>query len=454
MIRNIIIVVLAVAVIGVGYWGYQEHQEKNAISIQAENHYQQTFHDLTYHMDQLHDKIGSALAMNRGDAMSPALEEVWRLTSQAHGEIGELPLTLMPFHNTEGFLSNVGKFSYNVTSRDLDKKPMTGKEHRTLQNLYKQSANMENQLRGVQANVMKNHLHWTDVKSALANDKQPADRSVIDGMKTVDNKVQSYDNINWGPEISNHTTTKESNYKKLSGDRISKKQARRIARKFLGFNKNVSVNVKSTGSHTDYKAYSVSMKNPKNGASIQMDISKKGGHPLWMIQDNKAGKAKMSLNKASKVGKKFLRKHGKKHMSMTKSDQYDDVGVFTFVRKKGDVKIYPESIRLKVSLGNGHVVGYDATNYVANHKKRNVKKAKLDKKQAKKNVSHDLNVRHIQKAIITNDQGKDVLSYEILGTMNNDTYQIFINANTGRGDKVKKLQNPHPIYRTATKKTS
>lgn len=62
MLRNILLVVLAIAAVGAGAWGYQEHQEKNAILINAENNYQRAFHDLTYQMNLLHDKIGSTLA--------------------------------------------------------------------------------------------------------------------------------------------------------------------------------------------------------------------------------------------------------------------------------------------------------------------------------------------------------------------------------------------------------
>ncbi|MEC2964693.1 hypothetical protein P9Z77_34395, partial [Bacillus cereus] len=37
MLRGIIIVLLTVGVVGTGYWGYKEHQEKNAVLIRAEN---------------------------------------------------------------------------------------------------------------------------------------------------------------------------------------------------------------------------------------------------------------------------------------------------------------------------------------------------------------------------------------------------------------------------------
>ena len=51
MIRWILIVVLSLGIIGTGVWGYQEHQEKNAVLIQAENTYQRAFHELTYRID-------------------------------------------------------------------------------------------------------------------------------------------------------------------------------------------------------------------------------------------------------------------------------------------------------------------------------------------------------------------------------------------------------------------
>src|SRR6185437_11177333 len=117
MIRNILIVVLTIGIVGTAFWGYQEHQEKNAILINAENNYQRAFHELTNEMDTLHDKIGTALAMNSKKSLSPALADVWRITSDARGNVGQLPLTLLPFNKTEDFLSNIGNFSYRTAVR-------------------------------------------------------------------------------------------------------------------------------------------------------------------------------------------------------------------------------------------------------------------------------------------------------------------------------------------------
>lgn len=168
MLRGILIAVLVVAVAGTGYWGYQEHIEKNAILIHAENNYQRAFHDLTYQVDLLNDKIGSTLAMNSRQQLSPSLVEVWRITAEAQNDVGQLPLTLLPFNKTEEFLANVGEFSYRTAVRDLDQEPLSDEEYQTLQALYEKSGDIQKELRKVQHLVLENNLRWMDVQLALA----------------------------------------------------------------------------------------------------------------------------------------------------------------------------------------------------------------------------------------------------------------------------------------------
>src|SRR5699024_7882282 len=130
------IIALAVGVAGVSYWGYKEHQEKNALLIHSENNYQRAFHELTYNMDLLHDKIGTSLAMNSQERLSPQFVDIWRLTSEALANVGQLPLTLLPFNKTEEFLSNIGDFTYRTAIRDLSDDPLSNDEIKSLEGLY------------------------------------------------------------------------------------------------------------------------------------------------------------------------------------------------------------------------------------------------------------------------------------------------------------------------------
>ena len=446
MIRGILIGVLALGVAGTAYWGYQEHRDKNAVLLNAENNYQRAFHDLTYQVDLLHDKIGTTLAMNSRKSLSPALAEVWRITSQAHGDVGQLPLTLLPFNKTEEFLANIGNFSYKTAVRDLDKTPLSDQEYKTLQTLYKQSGDIQNELRNVQHMVLKNNLRWMDVEMALASGKEAADNTIIDGFKTVEKTVSGYDETNFGPTMTN-MQKRDLNYKKVQGKKISRAEAVKIAKQYLHFDGNTTVKVTENGKGSNYGFYSIALKNTKTGMEASMDLTKKGGHPIWFINARDVKKQSIGLNEASKKAAVFLQQAGFNGMELYESTQYDNIGVFNFVAKQNNVRIYPEAIKLKVALDDGSIIGFSAEEYLKSLQKRKLPAPAITIEQARTKLNPGLKIMEEGQAVIVNDLNEEVLCYEFLGTIGEDTYRIFINANTGQEEQVIKLKNAEAVYK-------
>ncbi len=145
------------------------------------------------------------------------------LTSEAVSNVGQLPLTLMPFNKTEEFLSNIGEFTYKTAVRDLNKKPLNDKEMATLENLYKQSGDLKDELRKVQHTVLDEDLRWMDVQLALATQDEQSDNTIVDGFKTVEKKVEGFAESNVDSALTG-TSSKEHKYKNLSGEKISKRK--------------------------------------------------------------------------------------------------------------------------------------------------------------------------------------------------------------------------------------
>ncbi|NMD70298.1 germination protein YpeB [Bacillus sp. DNRA2] len=445
MLRGIFIGVLSLGIAGTAYWGYQEHREKNAILLNAENNYQRAFHDLVYNVDLLHDKIGTTLAMNSRQSLSPALAEVWRLTSQAHSEVGQLPLTLLPFNKTEEFLAQIGDFSYQTAIRDLEKEPLNEKEYAALQGLYKQSSDIQDELREVQHLVLKNNLRWMDVEMALATGKENADNTIIDGFKTVENTVDGYAETDFGPAFIN-MQKKDENFKYLKGKKISKQDAIETAKKYAGLGNDVQVKVESSGKDSDYGFFSVSVKDKKSSQEANMDVTKKGGYPIWFITSREVGTQKISLNDATNKAIEFLKQNGFENLDLFESAQYDNTGAFTFVSKENDVRIYPDAIRVKVALDDGQLIGFSANDYLKSHRSREIPAPKLTLEEARAKTNPNLKVMEDRLAVILNDLNQEVLCYEFLGTLGDDTFRIYINSESGLEEKVDKLQNAEPIY--------
>lgn len=443
LIRWIIIAVLAIGVTGTAFWGYQEHQEKNAVLIQAENTYQRSFHELSYHVDLLHDKIGSALAMNSGQSLSPQMVDIWRLTSEALSNVGQLPLGLLPFNKTEEFLSNIGDFTYKTAVRNLDDEPLSEEETNSFEELYQQSGDIKDELRQVQHVVLDNNLRWMDVQLALANGEEQVDNTIVDGFQTVEKTVEGYSESNVDSPIVG-TSSQDHAYKGINGEKISEEQAREKGKEILDVKDAEKLHVTKSGDGADIPTYSISYKGNKKSA--YMDLTEQGGHPITVLVKRQIKDKQISLNEGMEKAKEYLAKYQFKDMELFLSSQYDNIGVYSFLYNQDGVRVYSDALEIKVALDTGDILGLTARDYLMNHTEREIPEPTLSEEEAKEAVNQKVEIQESFLAVIDNDLGEEVLTYEFLGIMGNETYRIFINAMDGREEKVEKLDGAEANY--------
>ncbi|MGP4077011.1 germination protein YpeB [Halobacillus sp. K22] len=436
MIRWITIVVLSIVAVGTTVWGYQENQDKNAVLIQAENSYQRAFHELTYNIDLLHDKIGSTLAMNTRQQLSPQLAEIWKITSEASSDVGQLPLTLLPFNKTEEFLYEIGDFAYKTAIRDLENKPLSEEEVKKLEELHKHSGEIETELRKVQNVVLKDNLRWMDVQLALSTNNEAGDNTIVDGFKTVEKTVDGYTQTTTQTGVT--ASTPEKNYKNLQGTNISESEAKQVASQWL---EKVDVNkltLTKSGKGADVPTYTASFDNGKRNG--YMDLTVKGGHPLTIMISRKMGEPEVSLHEASEKAKKYIEGLDAEGLELAETNQYEKIGVFRFVYTEDDIRYYPKSVVVKVALDNGEILGLSARDYYDDHSDREIGEPEITEEEARSKVNPGLKIQEHRLSVIENDLKELVLCYEFLTTKENTTYRIFINAQNGQEEKVETLK--------------
>lgn len=442
-LSSLLFPVAAVLLLGALYWGYQEHQEKNSILIKAENQYQRAFHDLSYHIDKLHSELGNTLAVSSKSTgyQRKGLVNVWRISSQAQSEINQLPLTLLPFNNAEDFLARISNFSYLTSIRDLTKQPLTDKETKTLNDLYKRSEEISSEMNGVRQKVLAKNLRWMDVELALASENEMQENSIIDGLRTVDGKITQYSEMDFGPTAS---VFQKKNMTMLSGSRVTAEEVRKKAAKLFGFDSSAKIHVVENGKGTDFKTYSVSVKKADNATdSLEMDFSQKGGHLVWFLDTRKIGPKKLSIVQGRTKAEQFLKRMDYQEMTPVSYDPYGNVIVYTFARKHGNVVVYPEAVTVKMALDNGEVIGLQAKEYIYEHRdNREIHQPKITQKQAKAGLNPNLKVESEGQAIIKNDLNTEVQCYEFIGRANHSVYRIYVNADTGEEEKVEDIL-PH-----------
>lgn len=426
-----------IALVITAVWGYREYQDKNSILIKTENQYQRAFHDLNYHISHLEEELGKTLALNSRKQLSNSMSNVWRLAYAAQSDIGQLPMTLMPFDKAEEFVSQIGKFAFQVAVRDLDRQPLSAKERKTLETLHQRSKKISSDLASLQEKVITQNLRWMDVEQAFVSEKENLDNTIIDGFKKVNQTVGQFTEVDWGPTINNLHVHNRMKWKKLKGKKVTKQEVAQKMKELLDLpsTKGITVTLNKKG---DFVTYGVHYR-PKKNKEVNADVTQIGGKLVWMMTNRSIGKPQLTYKDAEQKAQQFLNRLGYRNMKVASFDESNDSIAFHFVHQVGEVRVYPESISIKVALDNGEIMGLQAGEYIFNQIEKKDQKPKLTVAQAKKEINPNLKVQKVQLAYIYNDAGQPVLCYEFIGKLGKDQYRLFLNAHTAEEEFIERV---------------
>src|SRR5205807_674896 len=143
----------------------------------------------------------------------------------------------------------------------------------------------------------------------------------------------------------------------------------------------VQVKVEENGKGSDYGFYSVTLLEKKTNIEVNMDLTKKGGYPIWYLNNREVKQKKLDLNQAFTKAESFLKNHKFDSLELFESSQYDQIGLFSFVTLVDGVRVYPDSVKVKIALDDGSIMGFSADEYLQSHKLRKIDGAKLSLKE-------------------------------------------------------------------------
>src|SRR5699024_2591971 len=128
----------------------------------------------------------------------------------------QLPLSLVPIHETEEFLANIGDFTYKTMIRNLDDDPLTEEEVDKLEHLYNKAGEIKDNLRQMQHTALKEDLRWMDVELDLATNEGKNDNVIIDGFNTVNKQIDEFSKSYIRNNMFKQTSDKNQ-YKQVKG---------------------------------------------------------------------------------------------------------------------------------------------------------------------------------------------------------------------------------------------
>ncbi|HZX46586.1 MAG TPA: germination protein YpeB [Clostridia bacterium] len=429
--------VLLLALVAVGVWGYDQYRQKNDYHVFLQNQYHRMFYELIDHVETIEADLAKAMVVDSPQQNLVLYSDVWRQAFSAQEKLNQLPISHLTLSNTSKFLTQVGDYGYSLTRKNADGTPVSADDWSNLEELHNYAGYLAVELQKLRASVQEKNISLGDLTReggyifARASDNLPNREFTRIEQEMVDYPTLIYD----GP-FSEHI--QDIKPKGLVGDNIDYQRAEQVARGFL---KGVDIqNIKKIGNgNGDIKTYGLEVLT-EGGNRIYMDISRKGGHVVWMLNQRDVDSVNISPTRAVELAKKFLEQNGYKNMVPTYSMRYDNISVINFAYSEKDVVIYTDLIKVKVALDNGEIVGFEAEGYLKAHHSRKLPEPKLTADQAGERISMRLETgREPRLALIPLENKDEVLCYEFRGTFGGDDFLVYINALTGKEERILKL---------------
>ena len=436
--------IAAIAALGLGYWGYQQNQSKKMLQTALANNYQRAFYNAAYHVQNTEVLLGKSL-VSAGAANNQRLfDQIWTESNQAMDNLTQLPAGDEALGRTVKFITQLGDYSRMLSQQVAEGKPVSSDQIGTLNNLYNQASSLNKELGNIHAGVMDGKYKFSDL--AVAGSRRLGRQGsslAAPNFQSMDQQMQGYPTLIYDGPFSDHL--ERSNPRGVTGQEVTRDRARSIALNHYDRKSGANLIAQVTGTvESNIPAYRVEMAQRNNGKMegdpVVADVSKKGGHLIWMLNPRNINNSKWSIAQARSKAQTYLNSHGYTNLKPSYYQINNHTVTFNFALTQRGVILYPDLVKVTVALDNGQVVGMDARGYLMSHHQRQLPRAKLTEAQARKLVSSNLKVQGSGRlALIPMDADKEQLTWEYKGTLGGDTYLVYINALDGKEEKILRL---------------
>lgn len=438
--RHMYSIVLVVAAIIASAGIYQYKKALNYRNY-VENQYNRSFHELVGYVENIEVSLAKGMLVNSPEQMSALSSEIWRKAAFAQANLGQLPISHIQLDKTSKFLTQVGDYTYSLSRKAMDGQPITDKEYAQLEQLHKYSATLSRALNSMQDDLYDGRLKFGELKAEGKKYFNRAAKNIAaNKIENIEKEFQEYPSLIYDGPFSDHIENMTPRLLE-GGTQITQEQARDKVVSFVGQDR--AQNLEFTGeSNGTILTYTFSMSPGGQGTSnrdrrITIAVTKIGGHVLWMLDNRNVTNISLNINQARQKAKAFLDSKGYANMKESYYLKSDGIATINYAYMQDNIIMYPDLVKVKVALDNGEIVGFESQGYIMAHQAtRNLPQIKITEQAARAKINPRLKIDSSRLAVIPLESKREVLCYEFHGSFDNRNFLIYINAETGKEEKI------------------
>ena len=380
---------------------------------------------LDEYLNNISTNLEKTIYANTPAMLSKLSTEMWREASSAKNSLSMLPTGESSLDNTYKFLSQIGEFVMSLQRKTANGEELTANERNQLRQLYDYCNSLNEQVQKMCYDLENGNFSFESTNSTLL--RQDDNITTISGsFDDVEQSISDLPSLIYDGPFSDHIEQGEAKYLKGLSE-ITKDKGLEIA--------------KTVCSDTDLEYISDDNGNIPcyiyQSENCTVAITKLGGKPLYMLSSEYAGETSYKYEDALKNAQSYLKKIG--YTDLKESYYFIDDGVCTinFSAVQNDIILYPDLIKVSVSLENGKVLSFDATGYISNHTERKIPENKISLVDARENVNDELTIIDSRVCIIPTEWKTEQYCYEFhCKTSSGQELLVYIDSVTGQEDNI------------------
>jgi len=426
-----------VALALVAAWGMYQYRNAANLRQELDNQYNRAFYEMVGYVDNVQALLIKSLITSTPNATATTMQEAWRQANLAQANLGQLPVSQHALANTAKFLAQVGDLAYSINHKNMEGKNLDEKEYKMIEQLHGYAESLNKSLNDLQSQISSGRIKWGELREkGTPLFKRTSSEMPKEQFENIDKTFVDYPTLIYDGPFSDHLTKIEP--KGLTGQDLNQDEAKEYVIKFFGKDKVERVDTVGKNDNSDIKTYTynVVFKDGSEDDIATVDVTQKGGHVLWMLRNRDTGQETVDIDKAKELGKKFLEERGYKGMVDTYYLKEDGTATINYAYQQEGVTIYPDLIKVKIALDNGEIVGFESKGYLYAHTERNIPEPKITEEEARSMIGDRMEIVSSGLAIIPTDYKTELFTYEFKGKLNDRDFIVYINAETGKEEKI------------------
>lgn len=424
--------VLVAAIVITAIWGGNQRANAESYRSAAQSVYEQAYNDLVTTIYDMNVDLAKLTAMQSPASVAYTLDDIWRASGVCIGLMGQIPQSHVDSLGMNQFIIRLGDYARTLSLSSMKGRSLSDEDRNQLEQLRIAGENLYHELQYVLSQGIFPNEAMQGEAFYSSGATVDADGNEIDEFtSSVEDK---YPTLIYDGPFSESTEKMEP--RGLSGDNLDEHTALMKAYEYVG-GENVELRLDSM-SDGRIPSYDFSGR-LGDGRSVDISVSVQGGSLVWFrtdVTDNIEG-LPSSEEEAQIIEtcKSWLHAHGYDSMEPTYAQYYSGTALINFAYEAEEVIIYNDLVKIYVDRKTMSVCGFDARNYLFSHTDRSIPTETLSEEEVRSRLPESFQLQESNLALIPATPQTEVLCYEFKGSIGENSFAIYLDAQTG--DEVK-----------------